>query len=102
VTPEHAPPGPPVIESADGTGSTDTGALGEAAQPGSTTTLWRSDAALAPLALGAPAEARALATEEVALAQGYHGPRALGIALRSRASPKAGGAASKWALPRIL
>jgi len=33
VTPEHARRGPPVIESADGTGSTDTGALGEAAQP---------------------------------------------------------------------
>jgi DNA-binding CsgD family transcriptional regulator len=44
---------------------------------------WRSDAALAHLALGAPAEARALAAEEVALAQAYHGPRTLGIALRA-------------------
>ena len=49
----------------------------------STTTPWRSDAALAHLALGAPAEARALASEEVTLAQAYHGPRALGIALRA-------------------
>jgi DNA-binding CsgD family transcriptional regulator len=49
----------------------------------STTTPWRSDAALAHLALGAPAEARALAAEEVTLAQAYHGPRALGIALRA-------------------
>jgi DNA-binding CsgD family transcriptional regulator len=48
-----------------------------------TTTPWRSDAALAHLALGAPAEARALAAEEVTLAQAYHGPRALGIALRA-------------------
>jgi len=46
-------------------------------------TPWRSDAALAHLALGAPAEARALAAEEVTLAQDYHGPRALGIALRA-------------------
>jgi DNA-binding CsgD family transcriptional regulator len=49
----------------------------------STTTPWRSDAALAHIALGAPAEARALAAEEVTLAQAYHGPRALGIALRA-------------------
>ena len=49
----------------------------------STTTPWRSDAALAYLALGAPAEAKPLAAEEVALAQAYHGPRALGIALRA-------------------
>jgi DNA-binding CsgD family transcriptional regulator len=44
---------------------------------------WRSDAALAHLALGAPAEARTLASEEVTLAQAYNGPRTLGIALRA-------------------
>lgn len=44
---------------------------------------WRSDAALAHLALGVPAEARALAAEEVALAQAFNGPRTLGIALRA-------------------
>ena len=49
----------------------------------STTTPWRSDAALAHLALGARAEARALAAEEVALAQAYNAPRTLGIALRA-------------------
>ena len=44
---------------------------------------WRSDAALAHLALGARAEARALASEEVTLAQAFKGPRTLGIALRA-------------------
>ena len=44
---------------------------------------WRSDAALAHLALGARADARALAAQEVTLAQAYHGPRTLGIALRA-------------------
>ena len=44
---------------------------------------WRSDAALAQLALGARTEARTLAAEEVALAQAYHGPRTLGVALRA-------------------
>jgi len=44
---------------------------------------WRSDAALAHLALGARAEARTLAAEEVALAQACHGPRTLGVALRA-------------------
>jgi DNA-binding CsgD family transcriptional regulator len=44
---------------------------------------WRSDAALAHLALGARAEARALAAEEVALAQVFNGPRTLGVALRA-------------------
>ena len=44
---------------------------------------WRSDAALAHLALGAPAEARALAAEEVTLAQAFKGPRTLGVALRA-------------------
>ena len=51
--------------------------------PSPTTAPWRSDVALAHLALGAPAEARALAAEEVALAQAHHGPRTLGIALRA-------------------
>jgi len=44
---------------------------------------WRSDAALAHLALGAPAEARALAAEEVTLARAFTGPRTLGVALRA-------------------
>jgi DNA-binding CsgD family transcriptional regulator len=44
---------------------------------------WRSDAALAHLALGAEAEARALAAEEVTLAQAFTGPRTLGVALRA-------------------
>jgi len=44
---------------------------------------WRSDAALAHLALGAPAEAKALAAEEVTLAQAFTGPGTLGIALRA-------------------
>jgi DNA-binding CsgD family transcriptional regulator len=47
------------------------------------TIAWRSDAALAHLALGAPAEARALAAEEVTLAQAFQGPRTLGVALRA-------------------
>jgi len=49
----------------------------------SPTTPWRSDAALAQLALGAEVEARALATEEVALAEAFGAPRALGVALRA-------------------
>jgi DNA-binding CsgD family transcriptional regulator len=44
---------------------------------------WRSDAALAQLALGAQAEARALAAEEVALAEAFGAPRTLGVALRA-------------------
>ena len=44
---------------------------------------WRSDAALAHLALGAQAQARALAAEEVGLAQVFNGPRTLGVALRA-------------------
>ncbi|MBV9943938.1 MAG: AAA family ATPase [Solirubrobacterales bacterium] len=44
---------------------------------------WRSDAALAQLALGARAEARTLAAEEVALADSFGAPRTLGIALRA-------------------
>ena len=47
------------------------------------TVAWRSDAALAHLALGAHAEARALAAEEVTLAQAFKAPRTLGIALRA-------------------
>ena len=49
----------------------------------SPTTPWRSDAALAHLALGARAEARALAAEEVGLAQAFGAPGTLGIALRA-------------------
>src|SRR5260370_20977452 len=44
---------------------------------------WRSDAALAHLALEKRAERRALAAEEVALAQAFGGPRTIGIALRA-------------------
>ena len=44
---------------------------------------WRADAALAQLALGATAEARALAAEEVTLAEAFGAPRPLGIALRA-------------------
>ena len=44
---------------------------------------WRSDAAIAHLALGATAEAKALAAQEVALAREFHGPRTLGVALRA-------------------
>ena len=44
---------------------------------------WRSDAALAQLALSATAEARALAAEEVTLAEAYNARRPLGIALRA-------------------
>jgi len=51
--------------------------------PTPTTAPWRSDAALAQLALGERAEARALSAEEVALAHVHNGPRTLGIALRS-------------------
>jgi hypothetical protein len=45
---------------------------------------WRSDAALAHLALGAHAEARALAAEEVTLARAFNGPRTLGVAWSNR------------------
>jgi DNA-binding CsgD family transcriptional regulator len=51
--------------------------------PSPTTAPWRSDAALGHLALGAPAEAKALAAEEVALAEAFGAPRALGVALRA-------------------
>ena len=51
--------------------------------PSPTTAPWRSDAALARLALGAQAEARVLAAEEVALAEAFGAPRALGVALRA-------------------
>jgi DNA-binding CsgD family transcriptional regulator len=51
--------------------------------PSPTTAPWRSDAALAHLALGNTAEAKALAAEEVTLAQAYFAPRTLGIALRA-------------------
>jgi DNA-binding CsgD family transcriptional regulator len=51
--------------------------------PSPTTAPWRSDAALARLELGEQAEARALAAEELALAQAFGAPRALGVALRA-------------------
>ncbi len=51
--------------------------------PSPTTASWRSDAALARLALGEQAEARTLAGEELALAKAFGGQRALGIALRA-------------------
>jgi DNA-binding CsgD family transcriptional regulator len=54
--------------------------IGSLSQPA---TSWRSDAALAHLALGEPAQARALAAEELALARVYDSPRALGMALRA-------------------
>jgi DNA-binding CsgD family transcriptional regulator len=44
---------------------------------------WRSDAALAHLALSERAEAKALTAEELTLAQAFNGPRTLGIALRA-------------------
>jgi DNA-binding CsgD family transcriptional regulator/Tfp pilus assembly protein PilF len=44
---------------------------------------WRSDAALAHLALGERADAKALTAEEVTLAQAFNGPRTLGKALRA-------------------
>ena len=43
---------------------------------------WRSEAALAQLALGDQAAAARLAVEELALARAYGAPRALGIAVR--------------------
>jgi DNA-binding CsgD family transcriptional regulator len=51
--------------------------------PSPTIAPWRSDAALAQLALGAERQARELAAEEVALARAFGGPRTLGIALRA-------------------
>jgi DNA-binding CsgD family transcriptional regulator len=51
--------------------------------PSPMTAPWRSDAALAHLALGATAEARALAAEEVTLARACNGQRTFGIALRA-------------------
>jgi DNA-binding CsgD family transcriptional regulator len=59
--------------------------------PSPPTTPWRSDAALAHLALGNRDEARALAAEELALAQAYNAPRALGIALRATGLAEGGG-----------
>jgi DNA-binding CsgD family transcriptional regulator len=44
---------------------------------------WRSDAALAHLALGDHESAERLAEEELALAQAFGAPRALGVALRA-------------------
>src|SRR6266702_8090453 len=44
---------------------------------------WRSEAALAHLALGDRESAERLATEELELAQAFGAPRALGVALRA-------------------
>jgi DNA-binding CsgD family transcriptional regulator len=44
---------------------------------------WRSDAALAALAIGDPDTARALSDEELDLARAFGGARALGVALRA-------------------
>jgi DNA-binding CsgD family transcriptional regulator len=44
---------------------------------------WRSDAALAALALGQPDTARSLSDEELELARAFGAPRALGVALRA-------------------
>jgi DNA-binding CsgD family transcriptional regulator len=44
---------------------------------------WRSDAALAHLALDERADANALAAEEVKLSQAHGGPRTLGVSLRA-------------------
>jgi DNA-binding CsgD family transcriptional regulator len=44
---------------------------------------WRSDAALAALAVGEPATARRLSDEELHLARAFGAPRALGVALRA-------------------
>jgi DNA-binding CsgD family transcriptional regulator len=46
-------------------------------------TPWRSDAALAHLALDERTEARALAAEEVKLSHAHGGPRTLGVSLRA-------------------
>jgi DNA-binding CsgD family transcriptional regulator len=51
--------------------------------PSPPTTPWRSDAALAHLALGNQDDARSLAAEELTLAQSYDAPRTLGVALRA-------------------
>ena len=44
---------------------------------------WRSDAALAALALGEPGTARRLSGEELELARAFGAPRTLGVALRA-------------------
>ncbi len=51
--------------------------------PSPSTAPWRSDAALAQLALGQETAARALAADEVALAKAFGAHRALGIALHA-------------------
>ena len=50
---------------------------------------WRSEAALAHLALGDPDAARRLAEEELELARAFGAPRALGVAMRAVASSSA-------------
>jgi len=52
---------------------------------------WRSEAALAALAIGEPDTARGLSDEELELARAFGAPRALGVALRA-AGLVAGGA----------
>ena len=52
---------------------------------------WRSEAALAALAIGEPGTARGLSDEELELARAFGAPRALGVALRA-AGLVAGGA----------
>jgi ATP/maltotriose-dependent transcriptional regulator MalT len=59
------------------------GAAGRLAVPSPTYLPWRSEAALAGLALGHRGEAARLAEEEVALARDAGSARALGIALRA-------------------
>ncbi|MBV9796606.1 MAG: AAA family ATPase [Solirubrobacterales bacterium] len=58
--------------------------------PSPPTTPWRSDAALAHLALGNQDEARSLAAEELALARVYNAPRTLGMALRATGLAESG------------
>jgi DNA-binding CsgD family transcriptional regulator len=60
------------------------GAIATGGVPPSPTYLpWRSDAALASLALGKPETAQELSDEEVRLARQFGAPRALGVALRA-------------------
>jgi DNA-binding CsgD family transcriptional regulator len=62
-----------------------------ARQPSPALAPWRSDAALAHLALGDRVSAIRLATEELDLARAYGAPRALGIALRGAGLVHGGG-----------
>src|SRR5262249_50830751 len=51
---------------------------------------WRSDMALAHVALGAQDEAQRLADEEVSLARAFGAPRVLGVALRAAGLSRGG------------